>query len=616
GGYGGDPGEQFHRNEAISAVVDEGFLGEEDDDYEDLYNDVNVGENFMQSYRRNEDEAGRENKEVQESRANVEPLPPPPDTGGGSAFVGEGTSYMVSGSSDGHQTAGLRNNSNGDVAGGGDFRGEVRHSTVKPPEFENTTAATNIRPAFQQLQPYAENANGAVGNVYGFDPTGGGYGGAADGAGGTFLFVGDLHWWTTDADLESEICKYGVIKELKIYDERSSGKSKGYCHVEFYDPAAAAACKEGMNGHPFNGRPCNIQYATPYSIKRLGDAQAGRNQQQMGSQMGPMALNQPRRPPGDFPAKPGGILGSVPNNGDNNGRAFGRGNWSRGNPPQGVMGNRGGPMAQIRSRAGGMGGRGLAGNGNGFGSGLPMMHPQALMAQGFDPTFGGPMGRMAAYGGFPGGPGAAPFPGMFGPVGNVGMPGVAPHVNPAFFGRGMSLGGGMNMMSNPGVEGANNNVGMWQDPNFGGWSGVGESSYNEEVASEHPRGEESQDRGQRPGNAKEEKEKGSEKRDWSGGSSEKRLRDERPGYEKDVRDRPEKRSHENEKDSGRDRERGRDRHRDDRDRYSDRHKHHSRDAKYDDNHRDRGRSSSSSTAHGKSSRSSHGEDAEYAKRRR
>ncbi|KAK7281941.1 hypothetical protein RIF29_10340 [Crotalaria pallida] len=41
----GESGDQFHRNEAISAVADDGFLAEEDDDYDDLYNDnqVSVG---------------------------------------------------------------------------------------------------------------------------------------------------------------------------------------------------------------------------------------------------------------------------------------------------------------------------------------------------------------------------------------------------------------------------------------------------------------------------------------------------------------------------------------------------------------------------------------------
>ncbi|KAK9077610.1 hypothetical protein SSX86_005947 [Deinandra increscens subsp. villosa] len=70
---GGDPNEQFHRNEAISAVVDEGFLGEDDDDYEDLYNDVNVGEGFLQSVTKSEDLGFKNEEEVEKK-----PEPPVP----------------------------------------------------------------------------------------------------------------------------------------------------------------------------------------------------------------------------------------------------------------------------------------------------------------------------------------------------------------------------------------------------------------------------------------------------------------------------------------------------------------------------------------------------------
>ncbi|GFQ04315.1 glycine-rich RNA-binding protein 7 [Phtheirospermum japonicum] len=399
------------------------------------------------------------------------------------------------------------------------------------------------------------NVNGTGGNVYGGDGGGLGTGGGGDGTvgggvgggsggggGGTILFVGDLHWWTTDAELESELCKYGPVKEVKFFDERASGKSKGYCQVEFFDPSAATACKEGMNGHVFNGRPCVVAFASPYTVKRMGEAQVNRNQQQMG----PAAVNQPRRGPGG---------GGDNNNNNNNGRGFGRGNWGRGNN-QGGMGR--GPMGPMRNRGGGgMGVRGLA---------------------------------------------AAPFSGMlssFGPVGNVGLPGVAPHVNPAFFGRGMPM-NGMGMMPNPGVEGPN--MGMWSDPNMGGWQGeehgarAGESSYGEEAVSDHQYGEGSQERGPWPNNAVKEKDRGSE-RDWSG-SSERRYKDDR--------------------DHERGRDRDRERHKDDRDRYGDHHRHRNRDAEYDDEW-DRGRSS---RTHGKSrvsheeERRSRSRDADYGKRRR
>ncbi|GJT16204.1 retrotransposon protein, putative, ty1-copia subclass, partial [Tanacetum coccineum] len=97
--------------------------------------------------------------------------------------------------------------------------------------------------------------------------------------------------------------------------------------------------------------------------------------------------------------------------------------------------------------AGWMAGRGHMGgcyrpmmrnNGNGYGPPL-MMHPQSMMSQGFDPSFNGPMNQMGNND-FSGG--STPlFSGMmpsFLPVGNMGLPGLAPHVNPAFFGRASS----------------------------------------------------------------------------------------------------------------------------------------------------------------------------------
>ncbi|KAD6453971.1 hypothetical protein E3N88_08677 [Mikania micrantha] len=644
---GGDPGDQFHRNEAISAVVDEGFLGEEDDDYEDLYNDVNVGEGFLQSMSKNEDLGFKNEEEVDDK---VEPVPQPVhhpqavddgdgdgDGDGGKFESNDGGSSRVEANlnlgSGGNEMAGRE--SSGPVVG--EPRVELGRTEVKVGETESRGLANienvpNLGMGPQQPHHVGTgsigslgnavgdglsrqgngNVNGSGGNVYG---NGGGGGG---GGGGTILFVGDLHWWTTDAELESELCKYGHVKEVKFFDEKASGKSKGYCQVEFYDPSAATACKEGMNGHVFNGRPCVVAYASPYSVKRMGEAQINRNQQ----------MAQAKRAPGDLPAKTGGnnmpAGGSFQGGGEN--RGYGRGSWGRGNVGRGL------------GRGGGIGGRGMMGNGgNGFGP-PSMLHPQAMMGQGFDPSFGGPMGRMGGYGGFPGAP-TPPFSGMlpsFPPVGSVGL---APHVNPAFFGRGMPMG----MMPTGGVDGPN--MGMWSDPNMSGWTGeehggrVGESSYGEEAGSDQQYGEDSHDRGTWVNPAKE------KDRDWSG-TSDRRPRDDKdrePGYERDLprekdtahedewperrhreRERSRDRDHERSRDRDRDRERsrdrdrGRDRHRDERDKYAAHHRYREVEPEYDDEW-DRGRSS---RAHGKSRMSQEDEhrsrsrDADYGKRRR
>ncbi|KAE8736265.1 mitochondrial-processing peptidase subunit alpha-like [Hibiscus syriacus] len=686
----GKGGDQFHRNEAISAVADESFLGEEDDDYEDLYSDVNVGEGFLQSLRRS-DNVGFLNEENKNS-SNIN---------SGGKFNGSAIGALESGvsipgvagggdrgdSSVSYESQGFRSVSavddvkgpSLDVVGGG-LRVEFAQASSKLNEVAveqsgnknnglgsvggmghqgygvgNVRGVENEGLVRQGVVggagvngsggsgggPTIGNGGGNVG-VAGAGPGVGANGGAA-GGGRTILFVGDLHWWTTDTELESELCKYGPVKEVKFFDEKASGKSKGYCQVEFYDPAVATACKEGMNGHVFNGRPCVVAFASPFTVKKMGEAQLNRNQQ-----MAQSALSQAKMGPNDVAGKTGANniqTGGNYQGGDNN-RGYGRGNWGRGNA-QGMGGR--GPGGPMRNRGGGMGGRGIMGNGgNGFGQGMggtaPLMHPQSMMGQGFDPAFGVPMGRMGGYGGFPGAP-APPFSGIlpsFPPVGGVGLPGVAPHVNPAFFGRGMPM-NGMGMMPSSCVDGPN--MGMWSDPSMGGWGGdehgggrARESSYGEEAASDHQYGEVSHDKGGWQNPAKE-KDRTSE-REWSGSSKRRNRDDKESGYDRDVHrekemghghDWPERRrrddrdiGRERDRERSRDRdldrdreERERDRYREDRDRYADHRRYRDCEPEHDDDW-DRGRSS---RTHSKSRLSQEDEhrsrsrDADYGKRR-
>ncbi|THU70496.1 hypothetical protein C4D60_Mb08t25630 [Musa balbisiana] len=106
-----------------------------------------------------------------------------------------------------------------------------------------------------------------AGSAGGSEETGGLLDEGGGQSGDTSLLVGELHWWTTDADLEAELCKYGRVKEIK-FDVWDNGKSNGMCIVDFYDPLAAAACKDGMNGHVFNDRPCVVEWARPPTVPR------------------------------------------------------------------------------------------------------------------------------------------------------------------------------------------------------------------------------------------------------------------------------------------------------------------------------------------------------------
>ncbi|CAN1217444.1 hypothetical protein LINPERPRIM_LOCUS1013 [Linum perenne] len=174
----------------------------------------------------------------------------------------------------------------------------------------------------------------------------------------------------------------------------------------------------------------------------------------------------------------------------------GEGDWGRGAP--GVLG---GP---IRGR-GGMSAKSMIGGAAGVGGGFNGV--------GYGQGFGGPG-----------------FPGMlpsFPDVNAMGPAGVVPHVNPAFFGRGMAP-NAIGMMVSSGMEGPG--MGMWSETSMGGWGEehgrkTRESSYGaEDGASNYGYGEANQEKGGRSSTAPREKERSSA-RDMP--PSDRRHRDER-----------------------------------------------------------------------------------------
>lgn len=292
--------------------------------------------------------------------------------------------------------------------------------------------------------------------------------------GATMLFVGDLHWWTTDAELEAALSEYGRVKNLKFYEERVSGKSKGYCQVEFYDHAAAAACKQGMNGKKFHDRPCVVAFGNTRSIQDMGYAQEKRAHAQIQAQQAQMPS---RRAPNDT----GGARGGFSQSEREGGRSYGRMGTS-GRTGYGLgMGSKPSQTSSARGRTNYMGKTGGSSGGGGVpysqghsgpmgGHQSGMMMHQGIMGQGYNPGYGPPMGRGgAAYSGYvmP----VPPFSGMVQPfpsLGPGGLPGVAPHVNPAFFGRSATV-NGMGMMPGGGLDGPHQ--GMWGEMSLSGWAG-------------------------------------------------------------------------------------------------------------------------------------------------
>lgn len=282
-------------------------------------------------------------------------------------------------------------------------------------------------------------------------------GGRMDDNGSTLLFVGELHWWTTDVELESVLLRYGRVKEVKFFDEKACGKSKGYCQVEFYDSTVAAACKEGMNGHVFNGRPCVVVYASPQTLKKkMGVAHMNKNQAQNHAQ------TQGRRLMNEGISRGCRINHQNGDGGTNLGRdgLGGRGRQryqNRGQGGTGSMRGRGGVSSKgVGWVTGGLQAifqQGLARPGFGNLAG-DLIHSQGLMGAVFEPAY---FGRGGPSGGFSG----PAFRSMVPP-----FHAVTPHVNQSFFGCGVA-GAGMGMIRSSGMEG--HSTGMWTDTSMGGW---------------------------------------------------------------------------------------------------------------------------------------------------
>ncbi|KAG5578855.1 hypothetical protein H5410_049482 [Solanum commersonii] len=424
----------MEENEAIPAVADDGFLveieeeeEEEEDDYGDLYNNINIGENFLQSVRKNEEE--EKAVELHQETGNA-------------AVTAAIVASRISSGVDGSRDMAVRGNEMRDrdlapaarlessVAGG--IKIECSNPSGKMVDLAKN-ASSNIvnREIIQRRTAASANVLGNARNV-GNSGNGnmvrrgmvsgnamGSMGssralGGGDGSGGTILFVGELHWWTTDAQVELELSKYGTVEDVKFFDEIASGKSNGYCRAEFSEPAAAMACREGMDGHYFNGRACVVRFASPSSLKSLEEGRM--NQINMYYSLSQTAsvnrINRYNATVGNF--QDGGDLGRA--------------------GPQ-MMGDRG-PLGPKRNRVDGVVGREVMGNagsglGQGIGAASSSNHPQTMMGQGFHPGFGGPMGN--AGGGLRQGIGAASssnhpqimmgqgfHPGFGGPMGNAG----------------------------------------------------------------------------------------------------------------------------------------------------------------------------------------------------
>jgi len=89
------------------------------------------------------------------------------------------------------------------------------------------------------------------------------------------IYVGNLSFETTDADLNDMFSQVGQIESVQIIRDRDTGRSKGFGFVEMTDDAAAAKAIQQFNGKEVNGRALTVNEARPMERRDSGPRGSG-----------------------------------------------------------------------------------------------------------------------------------------------------------------------------------------------------------------------------------------------------------------------------------------------------------------------------------------------------
>ncbi|MBV8864113.1 MAG: RNA-binding protein [Acidobacteriaceae bacterium] len=79
----------------------------------------------------------------------------------------------------------------------------------------------------------------------------------------TNIFVGNLSYQATQADLQAAFEAYGSVERVNLITDRDSGQPRGFAFVEMSDAQAAQTAITQLNGAELYGRAMNVNEARP-----------------------------------------------------------------------------------------------------------------------------------------------------------------------------------------------------------------------------------------------------------------------------------------------------------------------------------------------------------------
>src|SRR5213596_2048224 len=92
---------------------------------------------------------------------------------------------------------------------------------------------------------------------------------------GKKLFVGNLSFDTSSADLEALFSQAGSCESATVIADRATGRSRGFGFVEMGSAGEAEKAVAAFNGHELHGRTLNVSEARERSAGGGGGDRRG-----------------------------------------------------------------------------------------------------------------------------------------------------------------------------------------------------------------------------------------------------------------------------------------------------------------------------------------------------
>ena len=92
---------------------------------------------------------------------------------------------------------------------------------------------------------------------------------------GKKVYVGNLSYETSQADLETLFGEHGTVESAQIINDRDTGRSKGFGFIEMSSDAEAQSAIAALDGKDCGGRAIKVNEAKPREPRSGGGGYGG-----------------------------------------------------------------------------------------------------------------------------------------------------------------------------------------------------------------------------------------------------------------------------------------------------------------------------------------------------